>query len=200
LLLELQFSLIEYELDHYARNECQGNGNHEHKVVGTGSVFNVYILLVDRERLIDQVEFKLRITSGNSKNCLEHVLGEHDGRILRGAIQIVDDVVQMQVFVRIEDLVGTISVGEERQFVAVFVHSVKVLRIIHRCRINKVHVKRFSRIRERCCELSTCYVPPITSHVLRVFIHDNSLLVGIEASAQGSRGRLVQFSWSRLKI
>lgn len=104
-MLQLQLTLIQDELDHNTGNECQGNSRHEYEIVSTRSLFNVDVLLIDREGLIDHIVGKFRVASGHTKNGLSDKLGEHCCRFLGGHVQVVDDLVDMALLVGLVDLV-----------------------------------------------------------------------------------------------
>jgi len=65
-VLQLEFTLIQNELDHDARDKSQRDCSHEHKVVGARSLLDVYILLVDWEGLVDDIVLQFRVVCGHS--------------------------------------------------------------------------------------------------------------------------------------
>ena len=104
-MLQLQLTLIQDELYHNTRNECQGNSCHEYEIVSTRSLFNVDVFLIDREGLVDHIVGEFRVSSGHAKNGLSDELREHRCRLLGGHVQVVDDLVDMALLVGLVDLV-----------------------------------------------------------------------------------------------
>ena len=88
-MLQLELALVQDELDHDARDKSQSDCCHEHKVVGSCSFLDIYILLVDWEGLVDDIVSKFRVVCSHSKDSLVHVLREHGCGVLRSHIQKV---------------------------------------------------------------------------------------------------------------
>ncbi len=95
---------------------------------------------------------------------------------------MVDYVVLTTRFVCLVDLIRSITVWEQGQSIAILVDSIVKLRIIHWF-VDKFDVKSSRRVWELSSELLSSHIEAVTSHVHRIRVHQDSLLVWIEAGA-----------------
>ena len=184
-MLEVELALIQDELHHDARNQCQGNSCHEGEVEGARRFSLVFEHLVDRERCGHHIELQVFVSSGCSEDGLIHVLRVEGRDILRGHIEEVDDLVEI-IFLRgFVDLVGTKAVRVGLTFVARSVDLVIELIIRHVARV--LDFKGLGRVGEHLRNVSahqiTIGCAIAICHVDRLLVHQNALLVGVEPCA-----------------
>jgi len=120
-VLELQFSLIQDELDHDAGDQGECDRRHEDKVVRASSLFAVLECLVNWERLSRDIKCEVIVSCGDFQDSLVEILRVHGGHILTRNVQKVDYLVQVKPLISLIKLVGAITVWEELAFVTCLV-------------------------------------------------------------------------------
>lgn len=153
-MLQLELSLVENELNHYAGDKGQSNSCHEDKVIGTRSCLKILELLIDGVRFCRDAEFEFWVASGNTKNGLVHVLGIQGGHILRSHVQEADNLIEIFRFVCMVNLVRAISIGIKGQFIARLIHHVvefSVVQVVDECDLESL-----SCIGQSGGELTSC--------------------------------------------
>ena len=155
-MLQLQLSLIQDELHNDARDESQSDSRHESEVEGARRRLLVLEPLVDRERLADDVELEISLTSGRPQKRSVEVLGVEGRHVLRGHIQVRADLVQVSALVGPVDLERAIAVWERLTVLASLVERVVELGV---AQVVFVHdLESVSSVRQLGCELMAQHI------------------------------------------
>ena len=168
-MLDLKLALHQYELDHDTRYQSQCDRCHKDEIIRTCSLLYVLKRLINRIRCRSDIEGEIWIIGRHSQDGLVHVLGEHGRDILGGHVQVVDDLVEGVLLVRVVDLVRAVSVRVQRKIISGLIYLIVEISVIRR--IDILHIEGLSHIWHVRKELRALHIVAVAHRVDRILIH-----------------------------